>query len=77
MAILVLLAAAAGTRIVAADIGLRKVTLHVRGFLVYAQVADVGMLELRLPCHRFGTRALRRVGLGHFLLAADAHPRQQ
>src|SRR3546814_2403788 len=88
MAVLVLLAAAAGTRVVAADlgavagdrgvgggVGLGEAGLF--GFLVGAEATGVGVLELHLARGGFGLGALLRFERGDLFLAADAHARQQ
>ncbi len=85
MAVLELLAAAAGAGIVAADaveglaVALRLLAelLHGRGFLVGAQPAHVRMLEMHLPGHRLGARALLGFGGRDFGFVADADPREQ
>src|SRR5690606_37191429 len=73
MAVLVLLAAAAGAGIVAADLGavaddgaLRAAVLVIglRGFLVGAVAAGVGVLELRLAQARLDLRTLLRFDRG-------------
>src|SRR3546814_14431810 len=83
MAVLVLLAAAAGTRVVAADlgavagdrgvgggVGLGEAGLF--GFLVGAEATGVGVLELHLARGGFGLGAVLRFERGDLFLAADA-----
>src|SRR5690606_20825137 len=85
VAVLVLLAAAAGARVVAADLGAlahdrgprAMLVVGLRGFLVGAVAAGVGMLELGLTQARLGLGALLRLDRGHLLLGAHAHPGQQ
>src|SRR5690606_9859396 len=87
MAVLVLLAAAAGAWVVAADLGAvardRGVgggslgDARLLGLLVGAEAAGVGVLELHLARGGFGLGALLRLQRGDLVLAADAHARQQ
>src|SRR5690606_20079674 len=85
VAVLVLLAAAAGAGIVAADLGavaddgaLRTVlVIGLGGFLVGAVTAGIGVLELRLAQARFHLCAFLRLDRGDLVLAAHAHARQQ
>src|SRR5690606_3673873 len=80
VAVLVLLAAAAGARVVAADLGAlahdrgprAMLVVGLRGFLVGAVAAGVGMLELGLAQARLGLGALLRLDRGHLLLGAHA-----
>src|SRR5690554_4254397 len=79
MAVLVLLAAAAGTRVVAADLGNAVggvavvLVVGLGGFLVGAVAAAVGVLELHLPSLGLGLGALLRFQGGDFLFGAHAH----
>src|SRR5687768_16220148 len=80
MAMLVLLAAAAGARIVAADVGEHGAVannLGLRRFRVGAEAAGIGVLELHLPGLRLERRTLLRLRRGDLFLAADAHAREQ
>ena len=85
MAMLVLLAAAAGAGIVAADLGhagLQRASPWRRpaacaASLVRAQTADVGVLELHLARLRLGLAALLGFHRRDFGFAADAHAREQ
>src|SRR5690606_26620689 len=93
VALLVLLAAAAGAGIVAADLGplahdplrgrgqhslaLGGQGLGLLGLLVGTVATGLGMLELHAPGLRLLALTLGGLHGGHLLLAADAHPRQQ
>src|SRR3546814_20313718 len=83
MAVLVLLAAAAGARVVAADlgavagdrgvgggVGLGEAGLF--GFLVCAEATGVGVLELHMARGGFGLGALLSFARGDLFLAAAA-----
>ena len=74
---LVLLAAAAGARIVAPHLRLGQRHLHVGRFLIGAVTTVVLVLELRHLQACFGLLALQRFHRRHFLFAADAYARQQ
>src|SRR3546814_18374645 len=82
MAVLVLLAAAAGARVVAADlgavagdrgvgggVGLGEAGLF--GFLVGAEATGVGVLELQLAPGGFGLGALLRFAAGALFLSSE------
>src|SRR5690606_33222199 len=86
VAVLVLLAAAAGAGVVAADLGavaddgaLRAAVLVIGlgGFLVGAVAAGVGVLELRLAQPRLDLRTLLCFDRGDLVFAAYAYARQQ
>src|SRR5690606_3699402 len=82
VAVLVLLAAAAGARVVAADLGTggqRHGTgaLDLLGLLVGAVTAGGLVLELGLAQLGLGLGALLRLQRGDLLVAADAHAGQQ